>query len=285
MGSKVAQSLSIVLGYACTFKCRHCAIIGPAQQQLSPDELALLGESINRYRFGTLVFVGGEPTLYIPAINAILAAAAYKPRVIITTNGSFAVTAKLAEQTLRQIPGLNEVQLSYDKFHNEFLGKENAGNLKAACDILRVRFGAVLTIQSPMDIAQIGQLRQFGKFPIGVQKVVPFGAAKQNNIAYAYPSFDKEVLSQCCPNKDGMVYMCGRGFSVCDIPRRGYERFFYQTVDELQTSGFYRDISSLTFGELAEKAGLNGEALSPAHSSPCVLCEELFSRTEGNSDL
>lgn len=272
----VAHSLSIVLGYACTFKCRHCAISGPERQQLSPAEISLLADSINRHRFKTLILVGGEPTLFVNAINGLLSAVEYKPRVLITTNGCFAVTADEAERMLRRIPGLSEVQLSFDKYHGEFLGKENAGNLKSACDRLRLRFSVILTIQSPMDLVQIAELRKLGEFTIAVQKVLPFGAAKENGIAYAYPSFDKEILSKHCPNKDGMVYMCGRGFSVCDIPRRGYEEQFYRTIEELQMSVFYRAVTSRTFGELARDFGLNDESLSAGHSCPCVICEELF---------
>lgn len=281
----MAHSLSIVLGYACTFKCRHCAIIGPQQQCLSAPEILFLTKSINKFRFDTLILVGGEPTLYIPVINDLLSAVAYTPRVVITTNGGFAVTEELAEKTLRQITGLNEVQLSYDRFHSEFLAIENVENLKKACDRLGLRFSVVLTIQSPLDLALIAQLRKSGEFTIGVQKVVPYGAAKENKISYAYPSFDKEILAQYCPNKDGMVYMCGRGFSVCDIPRRGYEKYFFRTVEQLRESGFYRQITACSFGELAKKVGLNEGRLSAEYSCPCVLCAELFSGPEENSQL
>jgi MoaA/NifB/PqqE/SkfB family radical SAM enzyme len=275
------HSLSIVLGYACTFKCRHCAIIGATQQQLSADEISVIAESICRYRYENLIFVGGEPTLYISSINKILSSADCRSCVIITTNGSFAVTPDIAIQTLQQVAGLNEVQLSYDKYHNEFFSQSNAANLKKACEHLGLRFSVIVTIQSPLDLVLLTQLRKLGEFPIGIQKVIPFGAAKQNGISYTYPSFDREVLLRCCPNKDNMVYMCGRGFSVCDIPREGFEKAFFPTVGQLRDSRFYRNITTSTFGVMAKMAGLNVSELSPAHSCPCVLCEELSSGLAG----
>ncbi len=276
MNSKVAQSLSIVLGNACTFKCRHCAIVGTPKPQLSVAEISLLINTINRVRFDNLLLVGGEPTLYIPVINELMSAVEYSPRVIVTTNGGFADTEERAIETLRQIERLNEVQLSYDRFHQEFLAIEKVGNLKKSCDSLGLRFSVILTIKSPVELSMIAQLRKFGDFTIGVQKVVPYGAAKENRISFEYPSFDKEILARSCPNKDNMVYVCGRGFSVCDIPRRGYEGYFFETVEELQASGFYRKITSCNFGDLLREVGVNADTLSADCSCPCVLCEKVF---------
>lgn len=280
---KISQ-LVILTGYNCGFKCAHCGVSGDRRLHLSGKETALLHGTINRYKFRTVSFVGGEPTLYIPEINSVIAGIkdTSSTEIYITSNGSFAGTAAAAAATLSSFSKLDRVQLSYDKYHAEFLPFNNVGHVYRSCRKLGIEFSVVLTIQSPLDLALLSKLRTAGNFPIGVQKVLPFGNAKKNGIDYSHTEFDRSVLRSACPNKGKISYLCGRGFSLCDVlafsgelPKSRKDRFF-PSVRELLEDKFSHDMHSRRFSRLLESAGIPINTLLPKHSSPCTLCETIL---------
>ena len=282
--------LAILPGYNCNFRCAHCGVIGERKSSLSKNEISLLSETINKCRFSSVSFVGGEPTLYISVINQVLAVMKDlgKTEISITTNGAFGESEASGYVVLSAFKKLDRVQLSYDRYHERFLPFENIQHVFKSCLELGIEFSVVLTIQSPMDLVLISKLRKAGEFPIGVQKVLPFGNAKKNRIDYAHPEFDKSVLASACPNRGKISYLCGRGFSLCDVlpfsglPLKRREQCFFPTADALIKNGVTRRMYSSRFSALLRKSGIPVSSLLPRHSSPCVLCEAiLLSRPTG----
>lgn len=282
---KSIEELGIIVGYRCNFKCAHCCVWDCSPLSLTSSEKTKIVSVIDKYSPRSIRFVGGEPTLYLATINAILASARdlSASRVLITTNGHFASTTKAAIKVLRSFRKLDSVQLSYDKYHAEFLPFENVKNLYSACMELGLKFCVVYTISSPMDLIGLKKLQSVGKFKILVSKVMRAGAATRNGIEYAYPSFDKGVLRQRCALRKIVGYVCGRGFSLC-CSNLMYETALpvaHDSVNEHRRSRFYRLISTMTFGQLLKKAGLSSENLPSRFSMTCNLCEYVFT----NSDL
>lgn len=237
--------------------------------------------AIKAYSVTSLHFVGGEPTLYIADINRILSglASLKHTKVRITTNGHFGATKKSAKAVLASLLKLDYLQLSYDKFHREFLPFKNIRTLYNVCLEAGVEFSVAISIQSPLDLVLAPQLKKIGDFPIGVLKVMPAGSARENNLAYRYPSFDKRVLSKKCPNHKTITYMCGEGFtSCCSLLSfgEGSARFAHPTMRAHLNSDFYKLISRHSFGEIMRMSGVASTPLSPDHSSPCTLCAHLF---------
>ncbi len=284
----IISELGIVLGYKCGLRCSHCAVAGfRGEQDIRPAEISLLKLSIRQYSPKTISFTGGEPTRYIRQINNILSAPATKrkPKVRITTNGSFAVTAEAAVKVLGSFARLNQVQLSYDNFHKTPGALGRAGNVLRACAELSVKFNAILTIQSPLDLALLNELRTLGGFPVVVQKVLPVGKASQNGIDYCYPILDKTVLGSKCVNAGKMFYICGRGFSVCcsSLIFNGVSGgVSHGTLREHLESRFYKLVSRKSFSSLLKEAKISPRELLPRHSSPCTLCELIFKEIKWN---
>lgn len=275
------EELCITVGYRCNFKCAHCAVVNKRHLELADSEKKLLVRVIKKRRVKALFFVGGEPTLYVPDINAILTALA--PRSIrsvkITTNGHFATTVVKAVDVLKQYASLDVVQLSYDNYHAKFLPLRNIKNLYQACRRLDKKFNIVFTIQSPMALVQLRKFRALGDFPVVVQKLHPVGAAKENNLSYSYPCFSRHVLRQRCPNLGKLIYMCGEGFTTCCSYlslRENTARYIHPSAGGHLRSSFYRLISKNTFGGLMQKLGVSRQGLRPEHSSPCALCDYIF---------
>jgi hypothetical protein len=145
-----------------------------------------------------------------------------------------------------------------------------------------MKFSVVLTIQSPMDLVLVSKLRTVGNFPIGIQKVLPFGNANKNGIDYAHTSFDKSVLASFCPNRGKIAYSCGQGFSLCDVLvsssvfGKNKKGWFYSTLEGLTKSRFSWIMASCKFSDLLRKYKIPVSKLLPKHSSPCTLCEMVF---------
>ncbi len=281
--NKISQ-LVILPGYACNFKCAHCGTTGERRLQLSDKEIRLLHRTVNNYDFRSVSFAGGEPTLYIDEINRVLSGfdELEKIDISITTNGHFAETVAKAAGLIAAIKKLDKIRLSYDRFHKQFLPYTHVRNLYEACRGSGVDFGAILTIQSPLDLVLSKELRQAGDFPIGVQKVLPIGRAKSNNVGYSYTEFNPAVLREMCPNKRKISYLCGRGFSVCDVSisfrefKKHPEKYLRPSAEKLFESDFYQRMATMKFAELLKRCGDPAIKFSPAHSSHCVLCEHIF---------
>lgn len=279
------SEMGVVVGYKCNFRCRHCVTLRNKAPSLNAVEKRRLIRTINKHKPRSLLFVGGETTLYIPAINEILSGMRALPRtkIKITTNGYFASTVNSAVKTLRAVKKLNAVQLSYDRFHAVHMPIHKVRKLYQACRRLGIDFSVIMTICSPLEMAGLIELWEIGKFRIGIQKVLLVGEAKRNSIEYSYPSFDKRVLKHFCPNRSKIKYLCGQGFSMCcgNLAYNSRLPILHKTAAQHMNSRFYRLITTMNFRALLKKAGLPEAGLLPRHSSECNLCEYIF----GNSRL
>lgn len=277
------KRLAVLVGYRCNFHCKHCLIADKESKELSLTEIRLLRKLLASQNFDSLLFVGGEPTLYISTINKVLEGFVKGPKTIvaITTNGHFAASESSARETLKKINGLNYVQVSYDNYHKKFIRLSNIHNLYQASKSLGMGFAVLVAIQSPLDLVLLKELKSIGigDHQIHIQGIHSIGAATTNHLEYKYPSFDCGVLSGKCPNDGKMVYMCGEGFTTCcshlvfDTENKDY---VHPSISRHVASKFYGLVSRFTFKELMKKAGLSMKGLKPEYSYPCALCGHIF---------
>lgn len=275
------KELGINLGYKCNFKCAHCSVTEPASLNLSQEEIRLLGKVIKKYRPPSILLVGGEPVLYTEIANDILQRAGSLSGISVRmiTNGFYASSKAAAIKTLSRFYKLNSLLLSYDKFHAKFLPFGNIRNLFLACKDLGIRFGVACAIESPLELLLIEKIKRAGKFKVYVQRVLPIGRAKRNDIGYPYQSFDAGVLAKSCPNAGKIMYFCGRGFSVCcsNLLFNSASKFMiHRSVSAHRNSRFYRKIVNSDFKAFADELGLTTKEFLPEHSIQCNLCEHLF---------
>ena len=246
--------------------------------------MSLLSRTINKYGIKHLLFIGGEPTLYIADINLILSKLNIEPEVRITTNGYFAKNRQASLSVLSSIQRLSGVNLSYDSFHAKFMPLAKVRNLYSACKEKGLDLMVLSALRSPMDLVFLKRFQEVGKIQVKLQKLLPYGNAKKNNMCFQYPSFNKRVLSRFCPNKDKIVYLCGQGFTSCcsslvfDCESK---RFFRPNLKGYLKSEFYKLISKNSFGDMQRRFKLNNLPFSPEHSAPCVMCTYLFKNKYG----
>lgn len=237
--------------------------------------------AIRKFDIRSLHFLGGEPTLYIAQTNSMLERLSPLARytIRITTNGHFAVSKTAAASVLSSYLRLNAVELSYDRFHEEFLPFRNVRNLQAACAALGVKFGVVSAVQSPLDLIWLDKLRSLGDFPVAIQKVLPIGNAEKNGVAYLHPVFDRSVLRKLCPNRRVLTYMPRKGFSICCsslVYGKHGDVAAHPDLQEYLGGKFYKLMTKKNFKEIISLSGLRDIGFSPQDSAPCVLCEKIF---------
>lgn len=125
---KNLNKLEFVITYACTGKCRHCSegehtLTGACiDARVASETVKLLAE---KYNIETVMTFGGEPLLYPESVFAIHSSASKLniARRQVITNGYFSKdTAYISEvaQKLR-LSGVNDLLLSVDAFHQEFI--------------------------------------------------------------------------------------------------------------------------------------------------------------------
>lgn len=275
--------LTVLPGFKCGFRCAHCAV-GPeleAEGRLSQEEIGLLKRTIAEIRPSGLTFAGGEPTYYTGEINELVSAhpAPGSLTVRLTTNGQFAQDKARALSTLRGFRKLDEVQLSYDRFHEDFFPLKKVAHVVEACKELSVDFGVLLAISSPLDLEIAGRLRALGDFPITVQKVLPIGDARTNNVAFRHLEFDRKVLDAHCPNRGQLTYICGRGFTICcsSLAFNGARRgVVHPRLAEHLESPLYQSMMTQNFSGLLARAGIGHDSLAPEMSDACTLCEHIY---------
>lgn len=275
--------LNILPGFKCGFRCAHCAV-GPeleTEGRLSQEEIRILKRTINEFRPSIIAFAGGEPTYYIDEINDLVSVhpTPEKLTVRLTTNGQFARDKARALSTLGAFKKLDQVQLSYDRFHEDYFPLEMVGHVASACKELSLDFGVLLAMTSPLDLEIAGRLRALGDFPITVHKVLPIADAVTNNVAYRHIEFDPKVLTEHCPNRGQISYICGRGFSLCcsNLAFNGSRGgVVHPTLSEHIESPLFKSMSEHNFSELLTRAGIRIDSLAPEMSSACTLCEKIF---------
>lgn len=248
---------------------------------MTEKEALAVAAAIRGYGVRLLQFTGGETTFYLRDINRILQKAGDLSRccVAVTTNGHFAATAGAAMKVLGSVSKLDIVQLSYDKFHAEFLPFFKVRNLIEACGRLGKLLTVNISLQSPADLLLVNKLKAAGIKDVTYQKIIPVGAAKINKVSFPALAFDKKVLAKKCPGINSIIYLCGRGFANCCITLAlsgKYPGMYHPTVGKLMRSRVYRLMSGNTFGQIMKKFGLPSAELRAEHSYECVLCEHIF---------
>ena len=281
--SNAVNPLAITVGTGCNIRCRHCLVDeNLGSKSVSRQEIRRLCGEINKYFPKTVIFTGGEPTLYLREIQEIISGIdpSHAPKVTLITNGYFAESRPKAEKVLKAIKYLSGVAVSYDRFHAEFVEKRSILTLLDVCREMGLKVKIACAVEAPMDLVFLDSIKRPG-LAISIQQILPIGRAAEHGLKFGHMSFDPVVLEKKCPNLGGMVFNCGSGFTICCGPlasshdKSGY---VHGSIADHFKSRFYKIVSSSTFGEMAALAGVAPAQMRPEHALPCMLCSMLIPR-------
>ncbi len=133
--------IEFAVTYTCTSRCRHCSVGNPQSAAHIDTKAAvnMVKELAEHFTVSSLMTFGGEPLLYPETICEIHKAAEecgiVKRQLI--TNGFFTKDENKAAVTAGKLleSGVNDILLSVDSFHSEYLPLKQQYNFaKALCD-------------------------------------------------------------------------------------------------------------------------------------------------------
>jgi organic radical activating enzyme len=272
------ETFHIVPGLTCNLRCPHCANDSAPEQRgtLSKTEREAISAAINRARPRTIVLTGGEPTIYCEPINEILEKLTYQPKVILTTNGTYALNIEQARAKLDRLRFVDVIQLSFDPHHDSTLDSPVPRVLKQYCEERGVAFVVIVSLTRLTDITFASEVEKKYGVKVIIQKIEGSGRARKTGVEFEYQTFDRAVLKERCPNSDAASYIQGRGFTVCcsnvvyNLPGKQYVE---KDLADLDANEFHQEVTRLSFAERMTKYGISASELAPRHSSACNLCE------------
>lgn len=129
-GTVQPSSLALHVTYTCPLTCKHCCFkSSPSNKdRLDYDLLAQTIEALDTSKYRLVAFTGGEPMLLGSKLVDLVSLAnrrGFKTRVVSSVH--FAVRDSIAHARLAALrkAGLNELSISWDDYHEEFVSFEN----------------------------------------------------------------------------------------------------------------------------------------------------------------
>jgi MoaA/NifB/PqqE/SkfB family radical SAM enzyme len=281
----------IAFGYStrCNIHCRHCVAGNdssvPIKMELAQavrivDELAEAG-------VGGISFTAGEPFIYFADLLELVGACR-KNRIYsrVVTNSYWAVSRKKANQCAELLArqGLCQMRLSYSRWHQEYVARDNIVHAARACADAGVDyFVSFITDFSEEDDENEEFLQENGLkyFP---EPMIYSGRAD---------SFDRQELrtdyqeNRCMMNPymapDLSMYGCcdaGTQFSSTNFFYLGNlkENSVEQLLSMHEASPLYNCIRSMGISAIASFAGIKAREIVRFHK--CDLCKKLFDNKE-----
>lgn len=125
------KRIEFVITNSCSGQCRHCSAAETFNEGGSIDVNAavkVVEQIVSRYSVESIMTFGGEPLLYPETVCRIHATArdCRIPKRQIITNGYFSKDKKKIEEVAEYLyrSGINDVLLSVDSFHQEYIPLE-----------------------------------------------------------------------------------------------------------------------------------------------------------------
>ena len=121
----------------CPIQCRHCAIKSDPnrKEEMSQEVLeTFLGDVVDCGKVEIVVFSGGEPFLVRKKIGKPISFLCAKGLAVsVQTSAYWAESPAKAIRVLSSLPGISQLVVSVDEFHQEFVPFQNVANACTAC--------------------------------------------------------------------------------------------------------------------------------------------------------
>lgn len=155
---------NIAFGYStrCNIKCSHCVAAGE-EVSTSKMELQHAKKAINELAEAGITgisFTAGEPTVYLSDLLELLnLCKSHNIFTRVVTNASWAkdTASTLSHLKALQTSGLNQLRLSYSRWHQEHVPKENVLNAAHAC----VKYGLNYFISFVTDFSELDESYEY----------------------------------------------------------------------------------------------------------------------------
>ncbi len=273
----MSNHLQILLGLNCNFKCKHCLNeSGPGIKSVNLAEHdidLIMNELVENKNINKLGFSGGEPLLYVDAIQKLVELIGTELKrdikYTLTTNGS------LIEKNLNffRLVKFDSIVLSFDKWHLDFITdvnfKKSVQSAKKICPNIEISF----VYDDDAEIKLITDIAMDLDVKVIFSKVVKSGRFEKltelsrNNIEYLKcPNMSNERK-----NADQYLYYPSKGYSICCGPLAFSTKpqlidVFAGNTKEVVDSGLYATLTRLSKSKIKK-----------SYLTDCDNCNYIFS--------
>ena len=281
----------IAFGYStqCNIRCGHCVAADASYKTAKMDADRaedIIGEMARSHVTG-ISFTAGEPLLFFDDICRLIRHChenGIYSRVV--TNGYWAKTTEDADRVVSKLLscGLSQLRLSYSRWHQQHINRENIVHAAASCQRLGLDyFISFVTDFSKEDDSFEAFLRDHHLkfFP---EPVIYFGRAGEFGRPRVFTDYRPNVCSMnpyLSPELD--MYACcdaATRFSNTDFLSLGNLR--HDSIDALfrkkETHPLYHHIRTMGLSNMASFLGLKASEI--VQYRKCELCEKLFDDRE-----
>jgi len=278
-------------GYStqCNIKCDHCVA---AEDDYHPVKMALpraraIIDEMAAANVKAISFTAGEPLIFLNDILSLVRLCkkhGIYSRVV--SNGFWAKTPEQADKIIPElkISGLSQLRLSYSRWHQAHINRENILNAAVSCQ----KFGLDYFISFVTDFSNADDtFEQFLKdnrlkyFP---EPLLYFGRAKKFNRSHVFTDYPPHLCDMnplLTPELD--MYACcdaGSCFDKTDFFFLGNLKNY--TINELfekyEQHPLFGLIKTIGLSNIASSIGLNASEIVKYRK--CELCEKLFNSPE-----
>mgnify|MGYP002512851189 CR=1 FL=1 len=275
----------------CNIDCRHCFLDKSLPEMRMEDFLfkKILREIYQvKDRINLISISGGEPMLFLDEIVKMVDEIHFRHelKISISTNAFWASTREKSENVCERLikSNIRRLEISYDKFHAEFISIGNIYNAVEACKKWGITAYAVISVENGYDYLPIYiELKKFfGKNQIIIQHVANYGNAQQHKMNCMLPIHMfrgercSQVLNPCIDYKANFYACCGANILSDDSPMlvgNMNNDSFVTLVHKMNNFHKYQTIFKDGPLQLCPSLGDVKEC-----SSLCELCEVLLRR-------
>lgn len=287
---------NIAFGYStrCNIQCDHCVAAGESPSSTKMD-LNLAKDAVNKLARADVTgisFTAGEPTIYFSDLNELIElCTSHNIYTRVVTNSLWAKDYETAldKVTILKESGLKQLRLSYSRWHQEHVPKENILNAVLACVSSDVDyFISFVTDFSNQDEAYEKYLREnsLKYFP---EPLIYSGRAKsylKERISTDYN--DNRCGVNCYLAPDFNMYACcdaGSQFTKTNAFYLGSLRHssaesLFENYDQ---NPLYQCIKNMGLSTIASYSGMLSREIVGYRK--CELCEKLLNSEENFMNL
>lgn len=217
----------------CNIDCKHCFLDKSLPEMRMEDSLfiKILREIYQVKDSISLISIsGGEPMLFLDKIVKMIDEidSKHELRISISTNAFWASTREKSENICEILikSNIRRLEISYDKFHAEFINIRNIYNAVEACKKWGIKAYVIISVENGYDYLPmyIELKRLFDKNMIIIQHVANYGNARQNKMNCMLPIHMfrgercSQILNPCIDCKANFYACCGANILSDDSP-------------------------------------------------------------------
>lgn len=289
----VESQLTFQVTWKCDIRCSHCFQLHASPHLKDDSAISFIDELASQKLISRLAFTGGEATIRGESVKKIAAHGKNRWRMKfgMVTNASWATSPRVSVDMIDSMEscGLDQLTISYDHFHAEWVPLDNAINALRAAKSRGIATTIYATFESDVDrektVALLNEILVSTSTSVQWRRVIPVGAATGcERIPGAIPYHN---LARACPSTntfasvwpDGSLLPCctagtHRRLALGNIYTDEHATLIRKLIHQSPASAVRR------FGIDALKNGLSRDNVAAVdrsfYTSSCHACHKLL---------